>query len=533
MSGTARMRTALITTLALLMLASSALAAGPSWMPTFPMRIGPSVMLMWAPVPGASAYNVYRSEKQGEQGAMVSSGPANNYMDNNVPMDKSFYYMVRAVTGGAEGDPSTQGIIAGVKPLDPPKWAGAMYNTATSALSIRWGIVAGAAFYNVYKGDGKEGDFKLVGSVQETTYADSGVEVGKSYYYKVSAVDKNNSQSPLSEVLEQKIEKQEVMAVAKEWAQVDRMVTYVGANYGPDEAPFEGPLFMDLSTDGKVLWFTDRGKVAAVNVETEEFFGHIQPPEGYKGVWGELRRIKIGKKSGNLLTTWLGFNGVRVFNPSGDLVAEWVMPKPTKDEYEKAGRPEDFERNDRFPVAPTGLTEDGAGNIWVNEAQFRQVHIYSAEGKLIKKIGEPSPREHADEIIGIPGIADYHRATNRVYIADMDRSIVRAFDAATMEYIKNEKGEPTWGWKRRGAKTGYVQQLFTIKIYEDEVWVIDGITGQTFVYNMEMEYLGTITDRKGEKKTEKVVTPGDVVKVGNKILLSDTVNSRIVTYALQ
>ena len=89
------------------------LAAGPSWMPGFPMRMGTNVMLMWTPVPGASGYNVYKSDKEGTLGSLLVAAPANNYMDANVPMDKSAYYTVKIVIFckklGSKGDLKTAG----------------------------------------------------------------------------------------------------------------------------------------------------------------------------------------------------------------------------------------------------------------------------------------------------------------------------------------------------------------------------------------------------------------------------------------
>jgi len=167
-----------------LVLALPALAVAPTWMPSFPMRMGPNVMLMWAPVPGAVSYNIYRSEVKGELGAKIANVPMNNHMDPNVPSDKDAFYTVKGVMpDGSEGEASPVALLAGIKPLTPPKWAGELYQGGQ--LNLRWDRVDGAAFYNVFKADKAEGPFNLAGSVQDTKYVDTSLEEGKSYFYQV------------------------------------------------------------------------------------------------------------------------------------------------------------------------------------------------------------------------------------------------------------------------------------------------------------------------------------------------------------
>ncbi len=162
--------TMLVVTAALLAPAA-ALAAGPNWMPGFPMRMGPNVMLMWTPVPGATSDTLYRSNVQGELGAKIMTSPMNNHMDANVPMDKDAIYIVKAVTSdGKEGEAGKVGVLEGVNPLDPPKFSGQLMQG--DGLRVRWDLVGGASFYNLFKGLSAEGPFDLVGSVQEAQYMD-------------------------------------------------------------------------------------------------------------------------------------------------------------------------------------------------------------------------------------------------------------------------------------------------------------------------------------------------------------------------
>ena len=125
---------------------------------------------------------------------------ANNHMDANVPVDKDAFYTVKAVIGGAETDGGPVGVLIGVKPLEAPAMAGALHSE--KGLTIRWNIVAGAVFYNAFKSSAKDGPYALLGSFQDTKLIDVEVKEGQTYFYKVSAIDKNNTESPQSEVLE-------------------------------------------------------------------------------------------------------------------------------------------------------------------------------------------------------------------------------------------------------------------------------------------------------------------------------------------
>ncbi|MHB8762928.1 MAG: fibronectin type III domain-containing protein, partial [Deferrisomatales bacterium] len=225
--------------LALVLFAAAALAAGPAWMPGFPMRMGPNVMLMWSPIPGAASYNLYRSFEAGKLGEKAASVPMNNHMDPNVPSDKDVFYTVKAVMpGGVESDASQVATLTGLKPLDPPKWIGELYQN--KQLSIRWEAQSGAAFYNLFKAEAKAGPFALLGSVQEPKYVDTAVEEGKTYWYQVTAVDKNNVESPKAETREVLIPKAAVVVVAKTWDFVEKVMPF-GGHWRGEAVEIKGP----------------------------------------------------------------------------------------------------------------------------------------------------------------------------------------------------------------------------------------------------------------------------------------------------
>ena len=110
------------------------------------------------------------------------------------------------MVGGKDGDPSPAAILKGKEKINPP--GNLMFIIRDKKATLTWGTVSGSSFYNIYKSDQKDSGYTITASVQENKYIDSKVEQGKTYYYKIAAVDNMLSES-ISEVLkvEVKIEK--------------------------------------------------------------------------------------------------------------------------------------------------------------------------------------------------------------------------------------------------------------------------------------------------------------------------------------
>lgn len=61
-------------------------------------------------------------------------------------------------------------------------------NTAANTIALEWNKVAAAQSYYVYRSTSKNGKYTLMSSTASTKYTDKKVELGKTYYYKVSSV---------------------------------------------------------------------------------------------------------------------------------------------------------------------------------------------------------------------------------------------------------------------------------------------------------------------------------------------------------
>jgi hypothetical protein len=65
------------------------------------------VVMKWAPTPGATSYNVYRSPVSGGPYVQVGVSPTADYVDRRVPTGIS-YYVVTSVVNQRESKPSNE-----------------------------------------------------------------------------------------------------------------------------------------------------------------------------------------------------------------------------------------------------------------------------------------------------------------------------------------------------------------------------------------------------------------------------------------
>lgn len=103
-------------------------------------------------------------------------------------------------------------------------------------VTVKWSSVEGAESYKVYRSTSKEGKYQLQKTVKKTQYSDSDVTVGKTYYYRVSAVDAGGIESNLSSWKSVKVEriakpvissvKKSGKKVAVKWKKLKNISTY-------------------------------------------------------------------------------------------------------------------------------------------------------------------------------------------------------------------------------------------------------------------------------------------------------------------
>lgn len=177
-----------------------------------------SVLLAWAPVTawqdgspahGAVGYNVYRGTERGryEQTPLnkqVLTEP--RFTDATARNEHTYYYTVRSVSGTAQPwleSPDSTAASATPRDRTPPaKPTGLTVLAGVNRVFLTWNESGESdlAGYHVYRSLGGGKGFVRLNAklLTRTTYSDDTVKSGTTYYFAVTAVDKNGNEGDRS-----------------------------------------------------------------------------------------------------------------------------------------------------------------------------------------------------------------------------------------------------------------------------------------------------------------------------------------------
>jgi fibronectin type 3 domain-containing protein len=161
------------------------------------------VTLSWTAPTGAVTYNVYRATTAGGEGStpFATGITGTSYTDTAVTIGTTFYYTLTAVNANAQGNPSlpSESAPTGESSSTPTSYPGAPTNvTATTAndtgiphVNLSWTASTGATSYNLYRATspGGEGAVPLASGISGTSFTDTNVGFGITYYYQITAVN--------------------------------------------------------------------------------------------------------------------------------------------------------------------------------------------------------------------------------------------------------------------------------------------------------------------------------------------------------
>jgi fibronectin type 3 domain-containing protein len=148
------------------------------------------VSLTWTASAAATSYHVKRSIASGAE-TQISAPTANSYTDSGLTNGTKYYYVVSAVNSGGESANSSEVFATPVAPVTAPATPTGLQATGGNAqVSLSWNASTGAASYNVKRSTTNGGPYNTaVASPTATTYTDTTVTNGTTYYYVVSAVN--------------------------------------------------------------------------------------------------------------------------------------------------------------------------------------------------------------------------------------------------------------------------------------------------------------------------------------------------------
>jgi cellulose 1,4-beta-cellobiosidase len=112
-----------------------------------------------------------------------------------------YYYVVSAVNSvGESGNSSQVSATPQAAPAPPPMPTGLVAAAGINQVSLQWSAAAGATSYHVQRATTNGGPYTTIASPTSTSYVDSGLTAGVTYYYVVSAVNSAGESGNSSQV---------------------------------------------------------------------------------------------------------------------------------------------------------------------------------------------------------------------------------------------------------------------------------------------------------------------------------------------
>src|SRR5580693_6736938 len=161
------------------------------------------IHLQWTFEENATSYRIYRSTTPGGEGATpLATVTSSSYTDSAVTSGVTYYYEITALTGTTESARSSEysANTSGTSTA-PPTPAGLTASTGNGAVTLAWTASAGATSYSIYRGTAAGGEGTTpVGTSTTTSFTDTGLTNGTTYYYEVSASNSAGTSALSSEV---------------------------------------------------------------------------------------------------------------------------------------------------------------------------------------------------------------------------------------------------------------------------------------------------------------------------------------------
>ncbi len=155
--------------------------------------------LQWTAAPGATSYNIYRGTSTGQETLLHSGVMATSFPDSGLTDGTTYYYEVTAVDSGGEGVRSSE-VTATPHVLPPAAPTNVSATPGDTIAALQWTAAQGATSYNIYRGTSTNQETLLHSGVSITSFGDTGLTDGTTYFYEVTAVNAGGESARSSEV---------------------------------------------------------------------------------------------------------------------------------------------------------------------------------------------------------------------------------------------------------------------------------------------------------------------------------------------
>ena len=150
-----------------------------------------NVTIKWTAYAGANGYEVYRADKKNGKYKKIKTLTACSFKDKgNKKLGKKKYYKVRAyaTVNSIKAYSGFSGILAAKPKVGTP--SSLSTSGGAGKVTVKWGKVAGAKGYQVYRATSLNGTYTKVFTTKSRSYTNTSVTTGTKYFYKVRAFRK-------------------------------------------------------------------------------------------------------------------------------------------------------------------------------------------------------------------------------------------------------------------------------------------------------------------------------------------------------
>jgi titin len=145
--------------------------------------------IRWTNVTGELSYVLQRSADGSTGWATIASPAANAVLYNNTGLTADTSYFYRIVAGNASGDSTASAAVAG-RTLLPAVAGVTATGVSTTQVNLTWTDSTGESAYNVERStNGTVWTLVTTTAADATSYSNTGLAAGTTYYYRVRAVN--------------------------------------------------------------------------------------------------------------------------------------------------------------------------------------------------------------------------------------------------------------------------------------------------------------------------------------------------------
>ena len=154
-----------------------------------------AIKISWNKVSKVSGYAIFRSNTKNGKYKEIKTVNAKktSYSNKNLTKGKTYYFKVKAymLVNGSKIYSDSSDAAKYKAALSKPSGIAAR-KVNSSSIKISWKKVAGAMKYEIYSSTSKKGSYKKIDTVssKKSSYISKNLEKGKTYYYKIKAVQK-------------------------------------------------------------------------------------------------------------------------------------------------------------------------------------------------------------------------------------------------------------------------------------------------------------------------------------------------------